>query len=270
MKIFTRGILTIWITILLIVFGLVINIKSFVVNIADGVIKNELKTNIVEVIENYPNYEIPKESIKEIEKQIDNNQTIKEIINKYYDKVIDVLSSNNSVEINIKEDMKYLLDNSEEILKDYGVTLSSEEKDALLSIVASDEINTIVNDSVNEVKNNLSSDLKMAIDIYNFITSTIFKIILIVLVAIALLLISLLYKNYYGWLFNFGVSAIIVGVFYGMIAPLIFNQTIANLISENKIIISLTTLNIYGYILLSLGIISIIIKILIVKKATTK
>lgn len=267
MKSFIRGILTVWIVILLIVFGLVSSMKSILIDMTDGIIKTELKTNIVNVIENYANESISDDVIQEIENEIEKNPNIKKVMNQYYDKIMDVLSSKESnIEIDVVSELEKLIDDSEEVLKDYGVTLTEEEKQELLSVVSSSEVNTIVNDSINEIKDNLSSEITMVIDIYSFITSMAFKVILVVLIVVALLLIALLHKDFYSWLFNFGIASVITGTLILAILSIITTQILDNLLAESNLTISTTPLNTYSYILIILGVISIIGKIVITKK----
>lgn len=266
MKSFVRGILTIWIVILLIVFGIVSSTKSILIDMTDGIIKTELKTNIVNVIEDYSNENISEDVIQEIEKEIEKNPNIKKIMNQYYDKILDVFSSKESnIEIDVAHELEKLIDDSEEVLKDYGVTLTEEQKQELLSVVSSSEVNTIVNDSINEIKGSLSSEVTMVIDVYSFVTSITFKVILVVLIAVALLLISLLHKNFYGWLSNFGIASIITSIILVGLS-FVVTQIIDNILVESNITISTTPLNIYSYTLIILGIISIIVKMVIAKK----
>ena len=264
MKSFIKGILTIWITLLLIVLGIVSSMKSILIDTTDMIIKDELKTSIVEVIEEYANGSIPDDVIQKVEKEIDNNPTIKKLMNQCYDVIIDVLSSKeSSVEIDVTKELETLIDKGEEILKDYGITFTEEEKQELLSIVSSSEINTLVNESIDELKNDIDDDVKMVIDIYIFLTSITFKVILIVLIAIALLLIALLNKNFYSWLSNLGTASMIVGILFGVILPALVKEILVSLETDSSITIPTGFLNTYGYILIAVGIISIVANIVI-------
>ena len=271
MKGFLKGLLTTWITILLIVLGIVSSIKGMLINITDEVVKTELKSNIVDIVEDFADSKIPSEAIEQLEKEIESNPTIKNLMNKYYDKVLDVLSSNKAnIQIDVAKELESLIDDSEEILKDYGVTLTKEEKQELLSVISSSELNTIVNNSISEIKDNLSDDVKAAIDTYAFATGIIAKVILVGLIAVALLLISLLNKNFYGWLLNFGIASIIAGTLVGILLPIFINLIVTMLLSEINLVISTMPLTIYGCVLLALGIISIVVEVIISKKVKKK
>ncbi len=267
MKSFIRGILTIWIVILLIVFGLVSSMKAILIETADGIIKKELKTNIVKVIKGDSSEKIQDDVIRKVEKEIDRNPNIKKVVNNYYDRILDVLSSKEAnVTIDVAKELETLIDNGEEVLKDYGVTLTPNEKKELLSVVSSSAINDMVNDAITEIKRDMGSDMKRIIDAYTFLTSMTFKAILVGLIAVALLFIALLKKNLYGWLSNFGIASAITGILIGVVLPMIVTQVLTDLASESVITISTGFLNTYGYTLIALGIVSIVAERIIATK----
>lgn len=266
MKAFLRGILTIFVTILLIIFGLVNSMRAILIGTTDKMVKKEIKTNVVKIIEDSVGDDVRDDVINKVEKEIDNNPNVGKLIDNYYDKILDALTSDSaSIEIDAVKEIENLLDDSEEILKDYGVVLTEEEKDELLSTVSSSEINTIVNDAISNVKSNMSSDMKNILDVYAFLMSQTFKVILVGLVVVSLILIALLKKSFYGWLSNFGVASIIAGVVVGIVLPLIVSGLVSSIASSENLEFSTSTLNTYGYILIILGIIAIIGKIVITK-----
>lgn len=264
MKSFIKGILTIWIAILLIVFGVVSSMKSVIIDATDMMMKDELKTNIIAAIENLANKDIPENVIQKVENEIDNNPIIKKLLSRYYDVIMDVLSSKETnVQLDVAKELEALIDMGEEVLGNYGFTLTDQEKQEILSAVSSSEINDLINDSINELKIDLSSDEQMIIDGYIFLTSMTFKVILIVLIAIALLLIALLNKNFYSWLSNFGIAAIITGILMGILLPMLVTEILASLETDSSIPISTASYSTYGYTLIILGIVSIAVKIVI-------
>lgn len=271
MKSFIRGILTVWVVILLILFVFVNSTKAILMDTTDGIIKKELKTNIVEVIVYHSEEKIPEDVIKDVEKEIDNNLNIKELMDNYYDNILDVLSSKeSSVNIDSAKELEALINDGEEVLKDHGITLTQDEKDELLSVVSSDEVNDLVNDAISEIKSDMSIDIKKMIDAYIFLTSITFKVILAALIAAALVFIALLKKNFYGWLLNFGTASVITGILMGVIFPIVITQIITYLASDSSIIISTKTLNTYGYTLIILGLVSIVIERMIAAKNKKK
>lgn len=264
MKGFLRGLLTIWITILLIIFGLVLSIKSILIDTADTMIKKEISNNIVSEIKNYENEEISEEVITQIKDTIENNKEIKKIIDTYFDKALDILVNDSTEKIDVSNDLNILIDEGEKILNDNGITITEEEKKELLSMVSTDEVNNLVNNTIVEVKENLTSETKTILDTYKFLTSNTFKLILVSLIIISLLLIALLKRSYYKWLSNFGSSSIVAGLIVGVLLPFLIS-TILSSIKTEEIVISTSSLNTYGYILIAIGMLSIILNIVISK-----
>lgn len=271
MKSFIRGILTVWVVILLILFVFVSSTKAILMDTTDGIIKKELKTNIVEVIVYHSEGKIPEDVIKDVEKEIDNNPNVKGLMDNYYDNILDVLSSKeSSVNIDSAKELEALINDGEEVLKDHGITLTQDEKDELLSVVSSDGVNDLVNHAISEIKSDMSIDTKKIIDAYIFLTSITFKVILAALIAAALVFIALLKKNFYGWLLNFGTASVITGILMGVILPIVITQIITNLASDSGITISTKTLNTYSYTLIILGLVSIVIERMIAAKNMKK
>lgn len=266
MKGFLRVLLTIWITLLLIVFGLVFSLKGILINTADTMIKKEISNNIVKELENYPSEEIPDDVITQVKDTIENNEEIKKIMNTYYDKVLDILVSDSNERIDVSKELDAIINEGEKILNDNGITITEEEKQELLSMVSTDEVNNMVNNTIIEVKENLTGETKVVLDTYKFLTSNTFKLILISLIVIALLLIALLKKSYYKWLSNFGGASIVTGVIVGILLPLLIN-TVLSSVEADGIEISTISLNTYGYILIAVGVLSIILNIAISKVA---
>lgn len=264
MKGFLRGLLTIWITLLLIVLGLVFSLKGILINTADTIIKKEISNKVVDEIKNYKSEEISEEVINQVKDTINNNKEIKKIMDTYYDKVIDILVNESNERIDITNDLNTMIDEGEKILNDNGITITKEEKQELLSMVSTDEVNNVVNNTIIEVKENLTGETKVVLNAYQFLTSNIFKLILISLIVITLLLIALLKKSYYKWLSNFGGASIVTGIVVGFLLPLLIN-TILSSVEMDGIEISTTFLNTYGYIMIIVGILSIILNIVISK-----
>lgn len=264
MKGFLRGLLTIWMTLILITLGLVLSLKGILVNTADTIIKKEISTKVVDEIKNYKGEEIPEEVINEVKDTIENNKEIKKLMDTYYDKVIDILVNDSNEKIDISNDLNTIIDEGEKILNDNGITITKEQKDELLSMVSTDEVNNMVNDTIVEVKESFTGETKVVLDTYKFLMGNTFKLILITLLVISLLLIALLKKSYYKWLSNLGSASIAAGVIVGILMPY-FIDFILGMVDTDGLTISTTSLNTYGYILIGIGLLSIIINIVISK-----
>lgn len=264
MKGFLRALLTIWMTLLLITLGLVLSLKGILIDTADTIIKKEISNKVVDEIKNYKSEEIPEEVINQVKDTIDNNKEIKKLMDTYYDKVIDILVNESNEKIDVSNDLNTIIDEGEKILNDNGIAITKEEKDQLLSMVSTDEVNNMVNDTIVEVKENLTGETKVVLDTYKFLMSNTFKIILITLLVVALLLIALLKKSFHKWLSNLGIASIVTGIVVGILLPILIN-TILSSVETDGIEISTTSLNTYGYILIALGVLSIILNVVISK-----
>lgn len=235
------------------------------VDTTESLIKNELKGDIITVTQRFQNQGIPTEVIQEIEEKIENNETIKSLMNTYYDKIIEVLIDHDAtIQFDISEDLDTLIEEGEQILNDYGITITPEEKQELLSMVSSDQINELVNEVVTDMKSNMNGEVGEVIDAYVFFTSTTFKMILGGLILLSVVFLALLKKSYYGWLSNFGIASLVSGFFMGVMIPLL-GDVLSNLLEESGIIISTSSIQNYGYILIGFGLVFIVISIILKK-----
>ncbi len=273
MKSFCRGILTVFITIALIGLGVSFGLKGMLIDTADTLIKKEVKNSIVDVVEDYTNDSISEEVIREVENTIENNEEIKKIVDAYYRSILDVLSDKEAeLNINVTEELTGLIDEGEKVLKDYGIEITPEEKQELLSIVSSEELNDLASSAITEAKQNMTSETKMILDVYQFLTSSELKIILILSIVVFLLFIALLKKNVYQWLSNFAIAAISSGIVIGILFPFLVDSAL-KLLEEESLNLSLSSFTTYGYILIGLGILSIIVNLVasnLLKKDSAK
>jgi len=259
-------ILTLFLTIFLVLFGFVISAKDILVNTTEVLIKNEIKTNFVNTIEQYTETKIPIETIDKIEKEITNNQTIKKIIDDNYDEVIKVLSNKDAkIDIKVSDYLNDLIEENKRILEENNIIITEEAKKEILAIADSKEVNTLINDTINEIRNDLDEQVFVVINTYSFLTSNTFKLIMIALIVIDLILIALLKKSPYKWLSNLASSSIITGLLLAIILPIIIDKLLALLELGNKITISINMLKNYGFIVLAISIIAIITDIVISK-----
>lgn len=241
------------------ILGISLSTKGILMDTADGLVKNEIKNNMVKVVEESTNEAIPSEVVKKIEKELENNASIKKMMSKYYDQLMEVLTTDkNELSIDISKEVKTLIDENEAILKEYGITLSESDKQQILDLVSSEELNKVVNENIEEIKNNLSTDTKIVLDGYRFLTGDTFKGIIISVILVFIVLICLLKKNYYGWLFNFSIASFFVGNFYVVIS-LVTNAIIQDSLQESGITISIDSLSMYGYILVGLAVMAFVI-----------
>ncbi len=272
MKKFIRGFIIFILTILLIILltglGVILSIKNIVIDAADSVVKNEISTNIVNTIENTTKIELPDNIVNEIEEVIKDNQEIKNVVASSLDMFVEIISNENSdAQINITKNLESIIDSGINILNENGIKIDNNTKQELFKVLSNKEVNNIITEVSKDIRNEMDEDTKLIIKIYNFITSNTLRLIIIGAIITSLLFIALLKKSSYSWLSNFAISSLISGLIVGIILPYLIKALITQ---EPQITISTNSLNTYGYTLIVLSIISIIINIIISKLVKKK
>lgn len=269
MKKFLRGLLTIALTFLLIALGIVLSFKTMLINTADQMIKREMTHQFINTMQEQ-NSEVDEEAIKKIKETIEKNETIQDIMNTYFDQVIEILGSEEELKINITEDLNTLVDEGEKILKEYGITITPAEKEELLDMVSMEEVNTLLNETLAEAKQNLPEQIKEEIKIYQFVMGPTFKVMLCGVILLDLLFIALLKKSAYKWLSNLGGSSLIVGLFIGFVIPLSIDKLLKTLDNENLFAFNTEALANYGYVLIGIGIVAYVLEFTLKKTIEKK
>ncbi len=269
MKKFLRGLLTIALTFLLIALGIVLSFKTMLINTADQMIKREMTHQFINTMQEQ-NSEVDEEAIQKIKETIEKNETIQDIMNTYFDQVIEILGSEKELKINITEDLNTLVDEGEKILKEYGITITPAEKEELLDMVSMEEVNTLLNETLAEAKQNLPEQIKEEIKIYQFVMGPTFKVMLCGVILLDLLFIALLKKSAYKWLSNLGGSSLIVGLFIGFVIPLSIDKLLKTLDNENLFAFNTEALSNYGYVLIGIGIVAYVLEFTLKKTIEKK
>lgn len=264
MKKFLIGLLTIIITLAFIALGISFTIEKTITDNIGGIVKEEITNEIVKEVASKTN--VDKEEIKkELNKVLEKNDALQKTLEDSLDKAMDILSGKEVGDLNLSKELEEVINNSEGVLKEYGITITKEEKQELLDMVNSEEINQEFQKVVKEVQEDMPASAKTAIDLFNFIRSTTFKSILIISIVVLLLCIALLKKSYYKWLGNLSEATLVSGIFYSFIIPLFVNFISNDLASERNITLSVVSMNTYGYILIGIGVVSLILNIVFSK-----
>lgn len=143
---------------------------------------------------------------------------IKELVNKYLDKIITAIADENiSVdelnEFNLEQDMiNYIKDNKEVLSKKTGIEITDEMIEEASEKLEEIDTKKIVKQTVVNVRNNLSPQEKQLLKAYNFITSSALKIYLIIGIVIILLLIAIIKKSLYKWIRNLSNAMTLAGI----------------------------------------------------------
>lgn len=253
MKKFLVGLITFLISILITLLGVSFSLKAFIVDNTNNIIEKELVSATEEVLKEID--EIPEEAKVEVKKILEENKEIKKIMGNYFDIALDVLSGKTNIDdINITKDVEKILDESEGILKDYGITLSDDDKKQILDAVSDEEVTKVINDSIKDLQKEMPKNLQTGVQVYSFINSLTCKLVIIVLIIIGTILIALLKKSYYKWLGNLGVAAIVSGLFLGFIVPFVIDFVVES-IEDVNITLSTSSFVTFGAITLIVGVV---------------
>lgn len=269
MKKFLIGLLMIIMTLAFIALGISFTIEKTITENISTVVKEEITNEIVREVANKTN--VDKEEIKKgLNKVLEENKILQKTLDESLDKAMDILSGKDVKDLDLSKELEDVINNSEEVLKEYGITITKEEKQELLDMVNSEEVNKEFQSVVKEVQEDMPASAKTAIDAFNFVRSTTFKSILIVGIVVILLCIALLKKSYYKWLGNLSEATIMSGIFYSVIVPLFINVVNSDMASEHNITLSVASMNKYGYVLIGIGIVSLVLNIVLSKTLHSK
>lgn len=193
------------------------NLKRILVN---GVIKETIKTTIT--VSNFKEgNEIPKvvTDNEEVNKILESKE-VEDLMNKYLDKIINNLSSDEEIdEYEIEKDViNFLKENKEEIEEITGKEITNEQIEKTKELYEDNHISHSVEKAIKEAKENMTTKEKTVLKGYSFIISTLFKVLMFILIVINLVLISVINKSYFMWINTLGNSMFMSGLLTTLIA----------------------------------------------------
>ena len=219
MKTFIRGILT---TVLVFTFTLIPTIMYAEQIVNQEIIgtygKEEVIKQMSESLKNeFP--EITDENIKKLEDSLRTNETIDNLMNKYTDKIMKDLTTDEIEDINIEEDLKtFIEENKTTIEQVTGQSISDEKIDELLDEVTQNEdINASYKKMIEEAKNSMPEEGQVVLNRYQSVTTDNFMMGLIITSIISIVIIALLKKPYYKWIVNIAIAGIVSALFIALI-----------------------------------------------------
>lgn len=257
---------TIFLILDLFFLGLANNLKGSVKDAVSAIVKQEITNEVVKALEDNFDVDVDKEQITEkMQDVLEKNETVSHMIDKYYNLAFDFLSGKENVEdIQIVDDVDQLMNDSEEVLKEYNIELDEQVKEDIRYIAASPKVTELLNEGIATMQEKIPNEFTTLINIITFVTSSTFKIILIVIILILLLSIGLLKKSYYRWFKNLGIASIISAI------PLLTLHYLVHYITttmlEDSVVISLSSISFYSYVSIILGVLEIVIYIIFHKK----
>ena len=159
---------------------------------------------------------------KVLEKTLEDEE-VKEMLSEFIDDVINSISKEEQENINIEELEKKVIEYTKEHRKELeektGVEITDEMINEASKLLDDGDVKKSFEQEINNYKNNITKEEKMALKFYNFITSKDLRTIIIILIIINILLIAILQKSIYKWIKNLsramyisGLSIVILGL----------------------------------------------------------
>lgn len=240
--------------------------KIVVSTLSKEVVKKEVSSNIITVIKDYYD-DVSYDTLDKIETNIGNSKEIDIITEKYFDNVVNTII--NQKEVNApktKEEIMSIINENEKILNENNIYISGIEKEKIVDNLMKDgKIDRIYEKVVNKVKSNLSNDEIKVVKIYNEVTTSSFRWIIVCAIIILVLFIAALKKSYYRWTYNLSISFFLSGFLLSFIAPLVSDKVLVplckNLIGQTAEI-NLNSLINFGYLCFCFSALFIIIYII--------
>lgn len=219
MKTFIRGILT---TVLVFTFTLIPTVMYAEQIVNQEIIGTYGKEEVIKQMSESLKNEFPEltdENIKELEDSLRTNETIDNLMNKYTDKIMKDLTTDEIEDINIEEDLKtFMEENKTTIEQATGQSISDEKLDELLEEVTQNEdINASYKKMIEEAKNSMPEEGQVVLNRYQSVTTDNFMMGLIITSIISIVIIALLKKPYYKWIVNIAIAGIVSALFIALI-----------------------------------------------------
>ena len=159
---------------------------------------------------------------KVLEKTLEDEE-VKEMLSEFIDDVISNISKEEQDNINIEELEKkvieYTKEHKKELEEKTGVEITDEMINEASKLLNDGDVKKSFEQEINNYKNNITKEEKMALKFYNFITSKDLRTIIIILIMVNILLIAILQKSIYKWIKNIsramyisGLSIVILGL----------------------------------------------------------
>lgn len=238
---------------LLIIFAISFNLKNIV---RDDLIKEVIKEEII--VKEFQPKDLEVTKNEEIN-QILNTPEVQELVDKYLDISFSTLM-NDEVSSNIeleKDILKFFQENKAVIDEKIGVEITDEMIEKVEEQLDSKELSRVFEQSLNNAKNSMPKEVKIILQVYNYLISGMFKLIIISLISIILLVIAILQKSFYRWLGPLGISSLIGG--FGVILMSLIVKIVVQA-SSDLTGFKLKSLIITGIIMALLGVVLIIIR----------
>lgn len=202
---------------------------NFISNLQTDIVDEKVTDEVISLIENNLN-NLTNDEKDLIRKEIKDNKNTSKIVNKYFNNMIDDIS-NDKEEYNVpdvKEEISLVTDSCLEILESSrGKEIPEEIKNDIKIKFTNDEnINNVYKNSINSLKSGENESLGEVVSLYNFVTDKNVKIGFCLTALFFILLMLILSKPKYSFLFNIGITALLpgLGILFGIV-PVLENFT---------------------------------------------
>lgn len=202
---------------------------NFISNLQTDIVDEKVTDEVISLIENNLN-NLTNDEKDLIRKEIKDNKNTSKIVNRYFNNMIDDIS-NDKEEYNVpdvKEEISLVTDSCLEILESSrGKEIPEEIKNDIKIKFTNDEnINNVYKNSINSLKSGENESLGEVVSLYNFVTDKNVKIGFCLTALFFILLMLILSKPKYSFLFNIGITALLpgLGILFGIV-PVLENFT---------------------------------------------
>ncbi len=215
-------------------------VKDMIVDtLAKDVVKKEISSIVIDAIEkNHDN--INYEVMNEIETNVGNSYEMTIITEKYLDGIVKSIMEDEEIIVpSTTDDIINLINENESVLAEAGVEITSLDKDKISDFLISDgRLDKVYKNVVRQMKNNLSNKEVMLVNVYDKINTNTFRWMVLSIIILIILIIALIKKSYYRWLYDLGVSFVLSGIILALVIPLL-SGFISKIISDKIIMASI-------------------------------
>lgn len=239
-----KKIITIILTLLITFFTCVLCfsfcVKDMIIDtLKKDVVKKEISSIVIDAIEkNHDN--INYEVMNEIETNVGNSYEMTIITEKYLDGIVKSIMEDEEIIVpSTTDDIINLISENESVLAEAGVEITSLDKDKISDFLISDgRLDRVYKNVVRQIRNSLSNKEVMLVNVYDKITTNTFRWMVLSIIILIILIIALIKKSYYRWLYDLGVSFVLSGIILALVIPLL-SGFISKIISDKIIMASI-------------------------------
>lgn len=221
---------------------------------ADDITNLENKNDNISLLQN-----------NELINEVMEDKEIKRMVNEFISEIMINIAEDDKKDVNIddieKQMIEYIKKNKSELSSKIGYDITDEMIDETTEIIDSVDTKNAINQSVENIRNNMTKEEITAIKIFNIIVSSKIRLIIIGLILLDIILIAAIQKSTYKWIKNLAVSMIMAGI-----SIVIMTLAIKYLISSLTLIkIVPESIQTIGIIILTFGVILYILYKVMVK-----